>query len=195
MVGESMMAATGPGRHDVFVKMTSLCTIVTSSLLHLLSSSPASLSTTAQPFTFHKHSFANDRNFSKFRHQHSCTFAGPFPVRFKQQHQESNKKKHSPPNPKRWNTQASLQTILHMPKYYTSKHTHINMKHTCVSQITATQGKGTLLEFSERKAPFPASERVRREGCMEWVRRHLHPIWSMAILIWVQVSLAAPAFD
>ena len=41
--GATLMAATGPGRHGVFVKTTSPCGIVTASLLHLLSSSsPAS---------------------------------------------------------------------------------------------------------------------------------------------------------
>lgn len=39
--GAELMAATGPGRHGVFVKMTSSCSIVTGVLLHLLSSSPS----------------------------------------------------------------------------------------------------------------------------------------------------------
>lgn len=47
--GAELMAATGPGCHGVFVKMTSSRSIVTALLLHLLSSpsySPSQVSTT-----------------------------------------------------------------------------------------------------------------------------------------------------
>lgn len=187
--------------------MTSSCCIVTSSLLHLLSSSrtstasyslSVSLSTTVLPFTFYKHGFANHRKFSKFRHGHSCTFEGPVTVQQESSTKSQNKRKDSWAKPKRWNTQVSLQTLWHMPKHRTSKHTHIWSVHVWVNSHT---GERRITGIFRVQSPFPSNERVREcvyggDGrCMVRVRGHLHPIWSMAILIWAQVSPAAPAFD
>lgn len=82
--GAELIAATGPGRYGVFVKMTSSCSIVTSLLLHLLSSSPASTASHSLPLCLcQPRHFANDHKFSKLRHRPSGTLAGPFAVHFK----------------------------------------------------------------------------------------------------------------